>query len=351
MSTVIGWLSDRVRSARFDFVAMSVVATTILFLYGAVLGEAVGWLPQSGWIRGYAVESGAPIWFSRQRVPLSEDNLRIGPTWRVHPVKSASALADYFQRVDYRLQPVRDGIQQVPRIVIEQMPEDLHSLKPALQRKRVFIKLLLPLVLFVNERIWADRGRLIELREDIRRFGVIPDPSDRRWLRRMCKQYGLDVVNVDALLRHIDVIPPSLAIAQAAEETGWGTSRFVREGNAVFGQRTFEDDTGLVPKRREEGETYQVRAFGRLLDSVAAYMFNLNSHHAYAAFRRARDHQRKTLGDLDGHTLAGTLERYSERRKAYVEAIREIIKTGGLRALDRARLGDGNLAARSAPKA
>jgi Bax protein len=263
---------------------------------------------------------------------------------------SVSALVDAFQKVDYRLDAVRKGDQPVPRIIVEKLPADLHRLESLSQRKRVFIKLILPLVLYVNEQILTERGRLVELREDIDRFGRIPDPSDRAWLARMGERYGLDTLEIDALLRRIDMIPPSLAVAQAAEESGWGSSRFAREGNAVFGQYTFVSGSGLVPLRRDKDRIHEVRSFSRLLDSVGAYMFNLNYHRAYGKFRRAREHQRKSRGRIDGYALAGTLKRYSERGDAYVKTIRAIIKSGGLRALDRARLGAGAPPARVEPK-
>ncbi len=336
---------------RFDRTALLTLAACVASLYGAALSEAVGWLPQRGWLGEHAAYARATTWPTVWRVPEPADQAQSMAPWLFKGVESVGALVDFFRRVDYQLEAVRQGDQPVPRVVIEQMPADLHGLEPAAQRKRVFIKLILPLVLFVNERILADRERLAELREDIRRFGRIPDPRDRAWLDHRRECYGVDVLDIEALLRRIDVIPPSLAVAQAAVESGWGTSRFVREGNAVFGQRTFAKGAGLVPLRRGEGETHEVRSFGRLLDSVAGYMFNLNSHHAYAAFRRARERQRKTHGELDGHALASTLKRYSERRGAYVQAIREIIETGDLRALDRARLGNGRATAGSDRKA
>ena len=336
---------------RFDRTALSAVALSIVLLYGAALGESFGWLPNGIWLGERTAGTGGPTWLAERRAPRPPKEMRGAAPWLVKPVETTGALVDFFRRVDYRLDAVREGDQSGPRIVVEQVPTDLHRLEPAAHRKRVFIKLILPLVLFENERILADRKRLVELNEDIKRFGRIPDPGDRAWLSRMCERYGLDVADANALLRRLDVIPPSLAVAQAAEESGWGTSRFVRLGNAVFGQRTFAVGAGLVPLRRGENSTYEVRSFGRLLDSVAAYMFNLNSHSAYGRFRRAREHLRRTRGEIDGHALASTLDRYSERRGAYVRAIRAIIFSGGLRELDRARLRDGRVVATVKPEA
>lgn len=334
------------KGVRFDFAALAVVASSVLLLYALLLGEVAGWLPAPDGGAQRAAGAWAPaLPVVRPEPPGSAQAVRPAP-W----LGSVSALVDAFQEADYRLDAVRKGDQAVPRIIVEKLPADLHRLESLPKRKRVFIKLILPLVLYVNEQILSERGRLVELREDIDRFGRIPDPNDRAWLARMGERYGLDTLDIDALLRRIDMIPPSLAVAQAAEESGWGSSRFAREGNAVFGQYTYVSGAGLVPLQRDKDQIHEVRSFSRLLDSVGAYMFNLNYHRAYGKFRRAREHQRKSRGRIDGYALAGTLKRYSERGDAYVKTIRAIIKSGGLRALDRARLGAGAPPARVEPK-
>lgn len=334
------------KGVRFDSAALAVVASSVVLLYALLLGEAAGWLPASDGVAQRAAGAWAPaLPIGRPEPPDSAQAVRPAP-W----LGSVSALVDAFQKVDYRLDAVRKGDQPVPRIIVEKLPADLHRLESLSQRKRVFIKLILPLVLYVNEQILSERGRLVELREDVDRFGRIPDPRDRAWLARMGERYGLDTLDIDALLRRIDMIPPSLAVAQAAEESGWGSSRFAREGNAVFGQYTYVSGSGLVPLQRDKDRSHEVRSFSRLLDSVGAYMFNLNYHRAYGKFRRTREHQRKSRGRIDGYALAGTLERYSERGGAYVKTIRAIIKSGGLRALDRARLGAGAPPAQAEPK-
>ena len=334
---------------RFENAALAVVAVSVLWLYGTVLGEATGWLPAPAGIAERA--AGTPATAQRVARPQPAAPARAVDTtpWLVEPAGSVSALVELFRRTDYRLDAVREDNQPVPRIIVEEVPDDLHSLGSPTQRKRVFIKLILPLVLYVNEQVLGERQRLVGLRQDIDRFGRIPDPGDRAWLERMRERYGLDTHDIDALLRRVDAIPPSLALAQAAEESGWGTSRFVREANAVFGQYTFATGAGVVPLGRDDGENHEVRSFARLLDSVTAYMFNLNSHPAYHKFRRVREYQRKIRGHIDGYALAGTLKFYSVRRDAYVRTIRAIMKTGGLRTLDRARLGGGATAAASEP--
>ena len=135
-------------------------------------------------------------------------------------------------------------------------------------------------------------------------------------------------------------MPPSLALAQAVEETGWGTSRFVREGNALFGQYTYKSVTGMVPERRDADRRHRVRSHDNLLAAVRAYVHNLNSHWAYEDFRDRRAQLRRAGRPIDGYDLAGELVQYSERRAAYVQAIRQIIRQNRLDDFDGAWLND-----------
>ena len=146
-------------------------------------------------------------------------------------------------------------------------------------------------------------------------------------------------VDFEELLRRVDIVPPSLALAQAAEESGWGVSRFARRGKALFGQKVFRGGEGLVPLERPDGARYRVRSFDRVIDGVRAYLHNLNTHYAYARFRRVRARMRQEDGTLDSYGLAGTLLKYSERREAYLETIREIMQVNGLTVFDRLQPG------------
>jgi Bax protein len=142
------------------------------------------------------------------------------------------------------------------------------------------------------------------------------------------------------LISRVDVIPPALALAQAAEESGWGTSRFAKEGNAIFGQWTFALRSGLTPLKRDQGKKHQVKVFDSLIDSVRAYTVNLNSHRAYKGFRNTRQDLRRAGVPLDSQALVGKLHKYSERGQAYVSALRELINFNDLSPLDGARLYD-----------
>ncbi len=331
---------SRVRTLRFEIVSLVFVGVSVIALYTMVL---VGVAPS-------AVERAAPSaaveppTAGAQQTPLLRNMQYAG----IHAV-SVAGLVELFERADYRLEDVRKGEIEVPRILLDAVPLDFARIGSTAERKRVFIQMALPLVLYVNERILEQRERLIALSEEIGRTGRISDSRDRLWLGFMALLYDLDEADVDALLRRVDVLPPSLALAQGAEESGWGTSRFVREGNAIFGQRIFTRGAGLVPERRDQGKRHEVKAFNRLVDSVAAYIVNLNSHFAYDEFRRARADMRRHGGVIDGYALAGTLKSYSERGEAYIGTIRSIIDTNRLHAFDRARLGSEQVRAARGP--
>ena len=259
---------------------------------------------------------------------------RGGRADRIVLVSSANQLTGYFERVNYRLGDIRDR-GEVPRLYLVRLPSDLRKLRTSSQRKAVFIKTALPLILRANELIAEERARLIELQGRADLAG-----TEREWGLRLAQRYGFERLDFAKLLERVDVIPPSLALAQAAEESGWGTSRFARTGNALFGQRIFRQRVhGMVPQERAAGETFRVRAFDGLLDSVRAYFHNLNTHPAYESFRKMRARMRKDDA-VDSYALAGTMEFYAERRGAYVKTIRKIMLGNNMRVYDRARLGE-----------
>ena len=149
----------------------------------------------------------------------------------------------------------------------------------------------------------------------------------------------------------VDIIPPSLAIAQSAEESGWGTSRFAREGNALFGQKTWKKGKGIVPKKRAIGKKYKVRSFEHLIDGVHSYARNLNGHFAYKIFRAKRANLRKNGLRIDWLSLADTLFSYSERGDDYIQTIKRIIVENRLAVFDYARLRNSSATFNSAPDA
>lgn len=346
---VIGSGASYAASVRFEFKSLTLVGAGVAALYALALGNPaepylgagappaafeprqetpVAAAPES--LTALIIEKSAPI-----IVKSAPIIVKSALTDGARP-ESVASLVDLYQEIDYRLDDIRLGGMTVPRVLVDKLPADFAIIESPAERKQLFIKLALPLILHVNERIAADRERLIALSEKIARASAAP--GEQTWLERLADRYGLETPDLDALLRRVDVIPPSLALAQGAEESGWGTSRFVREGNAIFGQRTYEKGAGLVPKRRDSEATHEVKAFSGLMDSVASYMTNLNTHDAYDEFRRIRAGQR-AFGYVDSYSLVGALDRYSERGEAYIKTIRSIIDTNDLRSYDRASFG------------
>ncbi|MFQ5974038.1 MAG: glucosaminidase domain-containing protein, partial [Alphaproteobacteria bacterium] len=232
---------------------------------------------------------------------------------------------------------IRSGHAMVPRVFISALPADYQTISEVDVRKRAFFTTVLPLILRANEEILAERERLIRI-HGLLLVGLDPSPRDQVWLTFLGKKYRTYPYDFEELLRRVDAVSPALALAQAAEETGWGQSRFVQGGNALFGQRTWNRGAGIVPTQRAPGATFEVLAFDQLIDSARAYALNLNRHSAYTEFRALRAAIRANGGKLDPYALAGTLDAYSERGDAYIRNIRRILRSNNLEQFEAARL-------------
>jgi Bax protein len=252
-------------------------------------------------------------------------------------VSSVALLRRTFEAADFSLSPIRRGHEAVPRVLLAALPEDYHKVEQVDLRKRLFFKTMLPLVLRVNEEIIVERRRLVGLIA-ILDAGHELNSTDREWLDQLAERYRTNPGEFATLLRRVDAVSPALAIAQSVEESGWGRSRFARDGNALFGQRVWAEGAGIVPQARADGEAFEVRVFDRLIDSVRAYALNLNRHPSYADFRVTRARQRATDITLDPYSLADTLLEYSERREGYVETLKSIIRANRLEQFEVARL-------------
>ena len=250
---------------------------------------------------------------------------------------SVETLASHFEELGYDLDAVVAGERHVPRVTLVSIPADLKDVPEVKTRKELFFQAVLPLILQVNEEITAERERLWRVRTDVV-LGRELNAVDRLWLAVMSDKYKVKRGDLETLLRRVDIIPPSLALAQAAEESGWGTSRFVREGNAIFGQWTFSQSDGIKPKDIDPDKNHRVRAFDDLMGSVRAYVRNLNTHRAYRDFRDRRAELRREGEALNGGELAETLTSYSERGEDYVETLERIMTANALDKLDGAQL-------------
>jgi Bax protein len=265
-------------------------------------------------------------------------------------------LEEAFTNIDYDLTRIRAG-QGVPRVLVRTIPEDLGQVPEVDRRKDLFIGSVLPLVLAVNEQILSERTKIEAIAKKLKFQEALSD-DDMSELERLGKIYeviedspddeapAVDIATtnpadmVDELLLRVAPLPVSLVIAQAAEESAWGLSRFAAEGNALYGQWVWNDDAGIIPKGRRDGETHSIRAFRDIYESTLSYAHNLNTHRAYKNFRHMRANMLNAKGVLDGRVLAGALTKYSGRGQAYVEALRSIIRANDLGALDRATFAD-----------
>ena len=257
---------------------------------------------------------------------------------------SRAQLQNQFEALEYSLTSVRAGAA-VPRLYLRALPSDLEQDTSPAERKLTFLRTMLPLVLSENDKILADRHRLQRLSQKLR-TKVLLGASDYDWVLRIAAEYGMPNFNPYStrsadwklLLGRVDAVPPSLALAQAAVESGWGTSRFAQHGNAVFGQWAWGEDDGIAPREREADAQHTVRSFTRLSDSVHAYLRNLNTHGHYNKLRDRRAEVRKAGKTPGGFDLARFVDRYSIGGKKYVADLREVMEINTLRPLDSAKL-------------
>ena len=244
---------------------------------------------------------------------------------------SASTIKQLFEDTGYELNDVRKK-KLVKPVALTLLPQEIKMIENTKKRKEFFIQIVLPLIIQENNNIKLDRKTL---------FSIINksnnSSSEKKWLDRKYKQYGVKSNDLLTLKIRMDEIPVSLAIAQAAKETGWGTSRFAQEGNALFGQWTWSGE-GLRPKEAKEGEEHKVMKFNILQASVRAYQRNLNTHSTYKDFRKARAKLRDSNKKLDSIELSKYLNKYAETGNQYVEVLKKIIKQNKLQDFDDAQL-------------
>ena len=244
---------------------------------------------------------------------------------------NASTIKQLFEDTNYSLKDVREK-KLVKPVALTLLPNEIKMIENTQKRKEFFIQIILPLILKENNNIKIDRNRLFTIINKSNNTKI-----EKKWLEAKYKQYGIPSKDLSILKIRMDEIPVSLAIAQAAKETGWGTSRFAQEGNALFGQWTWSGE-GLKPKESEKDEGHKVMKFNVLQASVRAYQRNLNTHSTYKEFRTARAELRDQAKDLNSLILAQYLNKYAETGEQYVEVLQKIIKQNNLRDFDDAKL-------------
>lgn len=208
---------------------------------------------------------------------------------------------------------------------------DFAAIEPVAERKQAFFGFLAPLVRDANDRIRAERTRLQEIAESAE-AGSDPGWIDRRWLAQVSEKYDVSwnseepLAGIDALQQRVDVVPVSLALVQAATESGWGRSRFAVEANNLFGHWCYQPGCGLVPSDRRAEARHEVAAFDSVQEAVRRYIWNLNTHEAYQPVREIRARLRRSGQPITAVALADGLTNYSERRDEYVEEIKTVIR-------------------------
>ena len=236
-----------------------------------------------------------------------------------------------FKDVDYDLRKVRNE-KLVKPIYFTQFPRDLDNLQSVQLKKETFIKIVLPLIVAENEKILDDREKLKVLIE--KKF---TSDVEKQWLRQKLLEYKVKKGNLDELLVRMDMIPVSIALAQAAKESGWGTSRFALEGNAIFGQWTW-DGQGIAPLKRDGDKNHKILKFPILRASVKAYKNNLNTHKSYLKFREKRKSLRSKNKNITGLALTDTLKNYAQTGSEYTRILNQIITQNRLSDFELVRL-------------
>jgi Bax protein len=252
-----------------------------------------------------------------------------GPALQSISFNHARALGALFEGIGYQWPPGK----RVPALNIEHFPADMATL-PNDRKKRLFFQTLLPIVLAENARISQQRAFV-----EARFSDESPDSEAQAVLQEIANQYGITKPLDDAavrkrLLRRVDTVPPALVLAQAAKESGWGTSRFARQANNLFGVWTWQADQGLAPLLADAGATHYVRAFPDLRASVRDYLYNINVGHAYLALRKLRARTRAAGKKPTALQLARALGKYSAHGARYVGAIDGLIRHNDLTTLD-----------------
>ncbi len=236
-----------------------------------------------------------------------------------------------FKDVDYDLRKVRNE-KLVKPIYFTQFPRDLDNLQSVQLKKETFIQIVLPLIVAENEKIFDDREKLMGLLK--KKF---TSDKEKQWLRQKLLEYKVKKGDLNELKKRMDIIPVSIALAQAAKESGWGTSRFALEGNAIFGQWTWNGQ-GIAPLERDGNKNHKILKFPILRASVKAYKNNLNTHKSYSNFRQKRNSLREKDKDISGLALTSTLKNYAQTGSEYTKILNQIIKQNSLTDFEPVRL-------------
>ena len=237
-------------------------------------------------------------------------------------ILNTQTVLNLFEDLEYDLDSVRNK-KLVKPIYFTRLPKDLDTIKSTTRKKETFLQILLPLVVAENERIKKDREYLFKILKQNK------SEKNTNWINKKYKEYKVSKKNIEELIGKIDIIPTSIALAQAAKESGWGTSRFALEGNAIFGQWTW-NGVGMAPLDKDEDQNHKILKFPLLRASDKAYITNLNTHSGYKNFRKKRLEMRANNKNLSGLDLIHELDNYAQTGKEYTKVLEQIIKQNDL---------------------
>ena len=244
---------------------------------------------------------------------------------------SAATIEELFKSTNYDIEDVRKS-KLVKPISLTLLPSEIKQIENSKKRKDLFIQIILPLIIKENQNIRVDRKKLFSILNKSNNTN-----REKNWLNSKFKQYGVTNKDFSTLKIRMDEIPVSMVIAQAAKETGWGTSRFAQEGNALFGQWTWSGE-GIKPSDADDDSTHKIMKFNVLQASVRAYQRNLNTHSSYKNFRSARAEMRDEGKKLDSMILSEYLIKYAETGTVYIKILQQIIRQNNLIDFDDAKL-------------
>jgi uncharacterized FlgJ-related protein len=256
-------------------------------------------------------------------------------------INSLDELSEFFDSLNYNSAAWQAGNRKIPRLTFDRVSKTWQKSSknlPVKKKKEIFFRLMIPLVLIANEGVLKERELVKTLDESHKTLVELA----KKYRVSLADQQKISESERKELLEKVDIVPASLALAQAAEESGWATSRFTLEGNAFFGQWDFSGK-GMTPKQqRKELGNYGIARFDSPLGSVVGYIDNINISSAYKKFRQQRSELRAKNKPLSGWQLAGALDKYSERGQDYIDGIRHMIDYNTLRYADEVSL-DGDL--------
>jgi len=267
----------------------------------------------------------------------------------LYEIGSYVDMLELYEELNYTPEAWQAGIREVPRVYLTIVGDkwgSTSSMEVTVEnKKRIFFRGLAPMVLRANELILKDRDRLEKVRSGWVHNQAFTE-TDSIWVMKLAKLYKVNAEEppgsgmLEQLWERVDMVPPSLALAQGAEESGWGTSRFAAEGNAIYGQWTWGKNAIVPAEQRKELGNYGIAAFESLQESVCAYMLNLNTHAAYADLRKKRAELRKEEQKITGAVLSEQLTKYSERGEDYVRTLKTLMDYNRLEPADDAYLSD-----------